>query len=137
MKSTYSVELFAELFGTLPKTREPRPAPKPPESDVMVPRLSMAPEGQVVYHVVPRRQDSRWNVKKEGATRPSAVCDTKDEAVEQARGFAKNQPWSRLVVHRKDGTIADEFTYGTPRDPADTAADWTEEATENGQVQDY
>jgi hypothetical protein len=145
MHSTYAVELFAELFGTLPNTRHPRAAAQPPASDIMVPNLP-DPHGQVVYHVVPRRKDGRWNVKKEGATRPSAVCDTKDEAIEQARTFAKNLPWSKLVIHNRDGQISDEFNYGTPPEnatqfePTSQVGEWERQPaddTERDDVQDY
>lgn len=66
------------------------------------------------YHVVPH--DDGWAVKKEGAKRATSVHGKKDEAVKKARALAKNQKPSQILVHKKDGTIQDEFSYGT--DPA-------------------
>ncbi len=144
MKSTYATEQFVKLFGTLPAKRT-HAAPKPaPESSTMVPPVSAAPGEKVIYHVVPRRKDARWNVKKEGGAKPSAVCDTKEQAIEAARGFAQNLPWSQVVVHKKDGKIANEFNYGTaPAAPALDAkpvGEWDREPpdeTQEEQVQDY
>jgi hypothetical protein len=144
MKSTYATEQFVKLFGTLPSKRVD-PAPKQaPESSTMIPPISAAPGEKVIYHVVPRRKDSRWNVKKEGGAKPSAVCDTKERAVEAARGFAQNLPWSQVIVHNKDGKIASEVNYGTapeapPPEPK-PVGEWDREPpdeTQEEQVQDY
>ena len=50
-------------------------------------------------HVVPSK--SGWSVKKEGAKRSSAVRPTKEGALRAA----KNVKGTRVVVHKKDGTI--------------------------------
>ncbi len=143
MKSTYATEQFVKLFGTLPASRV-EPAPRQaPESSTMIPRMA-ARDGQVIYHVVPRRKDNRWSVKKAGGTKPSAVCDTKEQAVEAARGFAQSQPWSQVVVHNKDGKVAQQLNYGTPPEAPEREAkpvgDWDREPpdeTQEEQVQDY
>lgn len=140
MKSTFATEQFVKLFGTLPVERE-KPAPQqPPESSTMIPKLG-SNDGQVVYHVVPRRKDNRWNVKKEGGDKPSAVCDTKAQAVEAAKGFAQNLPWSKVVIHNKDGKVSQEFNYGEAPEPEPKpVGEWEREEieeTEEGKVQDY
>lgn len=123
MKSTYASELFVKLFGSLPRPKAPpAPKPEPPPSGVMVPNIAAVSGEPVVYHVVPRRNDDGWNVKKEGGSRPSAVCDTKEAAIEAAKGFAHNLPLSRVVIHNKDGKISQELNYGgtaTRFEPAD------------------
>ena len=63
-----------------------------------------------VYHVVPH--DEGWAVEKEGASRASSVHGNKKEAVGAGRDLAKGSEPSRLVVHRQDGTIQDNFSYG-------------------------
>jgi hypothetical protein len=61
-----------------------------------------------VYRVVPG--GGMWNLKHDGTTLKSFY--TKAAAVDEGRRAAKaNQP-SQLVVHRADGTIEEEFTYG-------------------------
>jgi hypothetical protein len=117
MKSTYATELFVKLFGTMPKKRVEPQRTQPPESSVMIPKLPPEPGEKVIYHVAPRRKDNRWAVKKEGGAKPSAVCDTKEQAIEAARAFAQNLPWSQVVIHNRDGKIAQEFTYGEQPEP--------------------
>ncbi|MFQ5570988.1 MAG: phasin family protein [Rhodothermales bacterium] len=64
---------------------------------------------KAVYHVVPR--DEGWAIKEEGNTTPVAVYGTKGEATKQARSLAKTKAPSRLVLHRKDGSIQDSTSY--------------------------
>ena len=64
-----------------------------------------------VFHVATR--DSKWVVTRE--RRPDGEYDafeTKDEAIERARRIARTEVPSQVKVHRTDGTIEDEFTYG-------------------------
>ena len=61
-----------------------------------------------VYRVTPN--GTRWVLKHEGVVLYSH--DNKDPVVSQGQTTAKaNQP-SQLVVHRADGTIEYEYTYG-------------------------
>lgn len=67
------------------------------------------------YHVV--KQDDQWKVKGEKAERSSGNFDTKDAAVDRAKELAKSQPLGQVVIHKQDGTIQTEHTYGAdPRD---------------------
>ena len=66
---------------------------------------------RTVFHVATR--DGKWVVTREGY--PDGEFDsfeTKDEAVERARGEAKQQMPSQVKIHRMDGTIENESTYG-------------------------
>ena len=63
------------------------------------------------YHVTPN-QDGGWNVKAEHASRASSTCDNKADAVDRGRELAKSQPLGQLVIHKQDGTIQTEHTYG-------------------------
>jgi cell division protein FtsN len=67
---------------------------------------------RVVYHVVPDKDENVWKVEKEDSDRASSICQTKDEAIEEARRLAQNNPLSQVKVHRRDGTIQTEWTYG-------------------------
>lgn len=61
-----------------------------------------------VYRVVPDGED--WKVTHAGQT--LSTHTNKDDAIETARTVAKaNQP-SQVVVHKQDGTIQTEYTYG-------------------------
>ena len=68
-------------------------------------------------HVV--NQDDRWKVKIEGAQRSSSVHDTKQEAEKAAREQAKKGSLSQVIIHKKDGTIQEEHTYGNDPHPPD------------------
>ncbi len=64
-----------------------------------------------VYRVVP--STGWWQVQHEGAT--LSTHRLKDEAITAGRKVALDNQPSQLVVHRADGTIEFEWTYG--RDP--------------------
>ena len=68
-----------------------------------------------VYHVVPG--GNSWRVEKEGASRPSAMTDDKNQAVERARELAEGEPLGQVIIHKQDGTIEKEYIYG--KDPKD------------------
>lgn len=68
-----------------------------------------------IYHIVPDTNKGGWKVKKENSERASSIHLTKDEAIEQAKQFAKKNPLSQIIVHKQDGTIQIEWTYG--KDP--------------------
>ena len=113
MPSPFATELFVKLFGVMPPDLDKnKKKAKVPKTEVLVPNKPSAPGGKIIYHVTPRNKDDRWNIKKEGGSRPSAVCTNKDEAISRAREIAKNQGWSQVIVHNKDGKIAHEFNYG-------------------------
>ncbi|HWC73143.1 MAG TPA: DUF2188 domain-containing protein [Gemmatimonadales bacterium] len=66
---------------------------------------------RTVFHVATR--DGKWVVTREGY--PSGEFDsfeTKPEAVERARREAQQQQPSQVKIHRTDGSIETEFTYG-------------------------
>lgn len=60
-------------------------------------------------HVVPHGDD--WAVKGAGNERATSLHNTQKEAIDAARGIARNQE-SELVIHRKDGRIRDKDSYG-------------------------
>jgi uncharacterized protein YdaT len=51
-------------------------------------------------------------VKAENAERASSVQDTKEKAVEKAKELAKSASEGQVVIHKKDGIIQTEHTYG-------------------------
>lgn len=63
-------------------------------------------------HVVP--EGGKWSVRKAGASRASGTYQTQAEAIEKARGLAKNQG-TELYIHGADGRIRARDSYG--RDP--------------------
>jgi hypothetical protein len=67
--------------------------------------------GEAILEVIPR--EDGWAVRVAGASRATSVHATKEEAVERARALAADRAPSRLVVHRKDGTVQDEVSYPT------------------------
>lgn len=69
---------------------------------------------RVVLHLVHTNSDNRWHLKAEGQVVGS--FDTKEEALEEGkkRGNALHGKGTnaQLVVHRQDGSIETEHTYG-------------------------
>ena len=65
---------------------------------------------RTVYHVVPNANS--WEVKEEGASQAEFLVDDKDHAVAHAKERAQASPLGQVIVHNRDGRIADEFTYG-------------------------
>ncbi|MFL5340789.1 MAG: DUF2188 domain-containing protein [Gemmataceae bacterium] len=77
-----------------------------------------------VLHVLP--QGDGWAVKKEGNERPNSTHDTQKNAIDAARGLAKEG--DEIVIHRQDGSIRDRTTYA--------GANGTEERTDRPQAYD-
>ena len=63
-----------------------------------------------VYHVTP--DGDGWKVKKEGASRASASTGTKKPAIDRAKELAKKAPLGQVIIHKQDGSIQTEYTYG-------------------------
>ncbi|SIO06778.1 DUF2188 domain-containing protein [Salinivibrio sp. ES.052] len=64
-------------------------------------------------HVVSNSQGG-WDVKKSGSDRASKHFNTQEEAIQWAKGVAKNQK-TELYIHGKDGKIREKNSYG--KDP--------------------
>lgn len=76
-----------------------------------MPTESRTSTSRTIFDVTSR--DSKWVVTREG--HPDGEYDafeTNDEAIERARQEAQQQKPSQVRIHRTDGTIEKEFTYG-------------------------
>ena len=62
------------------------------------------------FHVIP--DVNSWKVKNEADASYDALVDDKDRAVELAKEYAKQAPLGQVIIHTRDGKIAEEFTYG-------------------------
>ena len=65
-----------------------------------------------VYHVVHDKKSDQWRIEREGSERATARADTKDEAVRIASRMAEESELGQVIVHRTDGSIEKEYTYG-------------------------
>ena len=70
------------------------------------------------YHVT-QREDGSWQGKLENGSRASIVADTKTEATQQTIELAKRHGNSQVFIHKQDGKIQEERTYGG-NDPSKT-----------------
>lgn len=61
---------------------------------------------------------NRWTINKRGQG-PVDSFERKREAVSSARKLAKAQKPSQVVVHKRDGSIGFEFTYGDDPFPSE------------------
>jgi hypothetical protein len=67
--------------------------------------------GRVVYHVVPNASGEKWVVSQENAAHRTEH-DTKEEAVQEAKRLAQEAELGQVKVHKKDGNMEYESTYG-------------------------
>ncbi len=67
---------------------------------------------RTVYHVVPNASAERWVVTIENDADFREEYDTKQEAVEAAKGRARCEEPAQVKVHRQDGNMEYESTYG-------------------------
>lgn len=65
---------------------------------------------RTIYHVVPHEEG--WAVRKEHAERASDIERTKVAAVDVARDLARGSGLAQLKIHRADGVLQTEHTYG-------------------------
>ena len=65
-----------------------------------------------VYHVVPNANQEQWLVTLENNDRFREEYDTKDEAVDAAKKRARAEEPSQVKVHKADGNMEYESTYG-------------------------
>lgn len=68
---------------------------------------SMAGRNQ---HVV--RHPDGWAIRGAGSSRATAVFGTQADAIDRARGLARNQE-TELLVHGRDGRIRARDSYGS------------------------
>jgi uncharacterized protein DUF2188 len=73
--------------------------------------MAQATKERVVYHVVPNSSAERWVVSQENAEFRREF-DTKEEAVEFAKERARSAELGQVKVHKKDGNMEYENTYG-------------------------
>ncbi|HZR02115.1 MAG TPA: DUF2188 domain-containing protein [Burkholderiales bacterium] len=67
---------------------------------------------RAIYHVVPNADGKRWVVTIEQSDSFREEYDTKDEAVRAAKKMARLQEPSQVKVHKQDGNMEYESTYG-------------------------
>ena len=63
-----------------------------------------------VFHIV--FKEKKWLIKQEGTGKPIDSSITKEKAIEKARKIAKKESLSQLKIHKKNGRIQEERTYG-------------------------
>ena len=73
--------------------------------------MAQATKERIVYHVVPNASGEKWLVTQENAEFRREHA-TKEEAVEEARRLAQQAPLGQIKVHKKDGNMEYESTYG-------------------------
>lgn len=70
-------------------------------------------------HVTHDKGNKAWNVKDEGARRPTSTHPTQGAAIHAGRDRAKDHK-SELVIHDRDNKIRDKDSFGNdPHPPID------------------
>lgn len=66
---------------------------------------------RTIYHVLPDGEKG-WKAENVENKKVILESDTKEELVKKIKEKARNEEPSQVVVHKKDGTIEYESTYG-------------------------
>jgi hypothetical protein len=66
---------------------------------------------------VSKRQDGKWENKRNDASRASTVHDTQQEASNDARTMLQNSGGGELIIKGKDGKIRSKDTIPPGNDP--------------------
>ena len=80
----------------------------PGKATVQVAAPTVVPD-RIIYHVMPRKNDARWNVLKQGRSKPNRVLETQAEAIEFAMALARTDRNSWVITHAEDGAILEEI----------------------------
>lgn len=67
---------------------------------------------RTVLHVSPARGGDGWELKQERSSERKQFA-LKAEAIEAGRKRARSAPLGQLIVHRRDGSMQTEWTYGS------------------------
>lgn len=67
---------------------------------------------RLVLHVTHEKSSNTWRILKAGVKEPLHTLRTKKEAVLEARKLAKANMPSQVKIHKRDGKIQEERTYG-------------------------
>ena len=68
-------------------------------------------KNRTVYHVLPNG-DKGWKAENVGSKKVVLEEDTKEEIVKKIKARARKEEPSQVIVHKKDGNIEYESTYG-------------------------
>ncbi len=71
-----------------------------------------------IYHVTFDSKMAQWHVKHQRNPQPVASFRTKEQAVSAGREIARAAGLAQLIVHKQNGQIETEYTYGN--DPANS-----------------
>jgi len=63
-----------------------------------------------VFHIV--FKEKKWLIKQEGTGKPINFSKTKEKAIKKGRKIARKERLSQLKIHKKNGRIQEERTYG-------------------------
>src|SRR5689334_9436971 len=73
---------------------------------------------RTTLHVVLRNEG--WVVRKEGSSRAVSTHNTQREAIDAAREVARSKH-GELIIHRRDGRVADRYRYNSDPLPPKSA----------------
>ena len=77
-------------------------------------KATLGGTGMDQYHLT--KKGSEWRLEKAGSNRAVVKAGTKEQAVQQMRGYMKGKEGS-VVIHKQNGRIQEERTYPRSKDP--------------------
>ena len=73
-------------------------------------------EGRNIYYISARKDSANkvvgWEVKKEKCERVTAVCKTKEEALEKVNSLAANVA-ATVIIRKMDGSIQETLKFSS------------------------
>ena len=75
--------------------------------------MMQAQSTRVIFHVVPESKAGVWHVKLQRNPVAVSTHRTKEQAVIAGRILAKQAALGQLIIHKSNGQIETEYTYGT------------------------
>lgn len=55
-------------------------------------------------HIIARGE--HWIIKREGAQKAYRICETQDQAIDDAKAMLKKGLATQIIIHGEDGTVA-------------------------------
>ena len=104
LEKTVLGDLLPDLMFLIDTARAELPATASADTSLKASHGAMLKSGITVR--------GRWQGKVAGATRASVVSSTKAEAVQKTKELAKAAPLGQIKIHKGNGQIQTEYTYG-------------------------
>ncbi|TLS37916.1 DUF2188 domain-containing protein [Pseudalkalibacillus caeni] len=64
-----------------------------------------------VYEILYNDEKDHWELKRQGADKPTRTFDNKEDTYQYGRGLCDENRPSELIIHNMDGEVEDKSMY--------------------------